>query len=651
MSKITQNNFTGGVINENAIGRIDTSAYYKSLQKAHNAFCLSQGGIIKREGLQLLDELSGKYTGKAGETRIIPFHFNDAQKYLFIFTEKRIDIYQVADTSGSNDWVLTMDGNTREFLWDDQSVWEDVETVNNLWIDDVQSITHIMTNTFTDKFTVKQIKEMTYTQRGDDTIIFHNDFPPLVIRRNGINSFVYEDFIYRGTKSDLEDFNNDFTNLELGDYPRLATETLDANGDSLDPKQYHYGKAKWNDIDGYPAYGAFFGGRLYCAGTKSEPISVWGSIAQKDNDFCAYNIKENKEDSAPIYNILDVNSLSKITGIYGGRSLQLFTTDAEYINISALITPLDSAWRQQSAYGSFPNVPLNTIHGNTIFIDRNHSVREFSYDWNVDAYNSNDLTTLATQLFKNPFRITRFRDTKHRMGNLLAILNDDGTLAIMNYNQQEGIAAWTSFETNNEIVDICSINDDLFLICADDDYASANYRLTLQSFNSSIPVYLDNWKKFHSKKKGDLLVWDQKQHGKECFLILDGIVQEPFIFDYYHQTFPRDCNEAYIGLSYGTVVKSLPLSSYKYDNQLDDKRIIKHKILVQDTPSFNINNEYVTSEYYDVDVFDEQNITSSKDTGIFEYWALGWDELKCFDITSNEPTKLNILKIETHLES
>lgn len=83
-----QTNFSGGVLSENAFGRIDTTLYNNGLKKGENIIIENPGGATRRPGTLFVKEFEEDYV------RLLPFTFNTQQVYLLVFTELRVDMFR-----------------------------------------------------------------------------------------------------------------------------------------------------------------------------------------------------------------------------------------------------------------------------------------------------------------------------------------------------------------------------------------------------------------------------------------------------------------------------------------------------------------------------------------------------------------------------
>ena len=499
------------------------------------------------------------------------------------------------------------------------------------------------------ELTPNVIAEMSVVQRGDVTILFHSDLQPKEIARTGFDTFTYG-------------------NLTL-----------------VSPKEKN-GTNVWSIAKGWPKYGTFFQGRLFVAGSKSYPLSVWGSKSQSYFDF-HIAVDQADADGSPIIDTIDSDKINIITGIYAGRNLQIFTTGAEFVNSAGLITPVNSSWQIQSRYGSNPNVPLDSVDGSTFYIDRTGAVREFIYDFNQDSHVSNDLTTLSAQLFKDPFRVNIIKSSPSELGRFTYVLNKNGTLAVLNFNRSEGIVAWVKFDTpSGKIIDIAAVDNEFYVIVL-----SSNGDLNLERLDlSERTTYFDSHAYAYGNKNvekcadgttsciktiggefGDEFKLDKiwctdciifrnvltpinkeidglnRFEGKEVSIILDGIYQGEQLVTGGKILITRFYKLIEIGLKFKSHIKTLPPTSPKFDMELNKKRIIKVKLYLYKSTGFYLNNDFIASSYFDIDSYDTSAVVR---TGVFEYWTLGWSILSSFTLSNDDPFGFNILKFETHID-
>jgi hypothetical protein len=502
----------------------------------------------------------------------------------------------------------------------------------------------------TPELTATIITEMSVIQRGDVTILLHGDLQPKEIARTGFDTFTY-------------------SNLALTS-PRESDGTTNV----------------WSAAKGWPKYGTFYQGRLFIAGSKSYPLTIWGSKSQSYFDFYI-DVAQADADGSPIADTIDSDKINVITGIFAGRNLQVFTTGAEFVNSTALITPINSSWQIQTRYGSSPNVPLDSLDGSTFYIDRTGAVREFIYDYNQDSHISNDLTTLASQLFNNPFRINIIKSSENNLGRFTYTLNSDGSLAVLNFNRTEGIVAWVKFTTpTGKIIDISAVDNELYILILSTKgeinlerldlsdkttfldshvYSYAPYPVETYSNGTTLcsntvggeygdeyllnGIWCDNCIMFYDTNTPfpQTITGLDRFEGQEVSVLMDGIYQGEFTVNGGQISTTRFYRLIEIGAKYKSHIKTLPIASADAPIDLNNKRIIKVKLYLFNSTGFYLDGAFIASNYFDIDNFDK---AATARTGVYEYWTLGWNTLSSFKLSNDDPYGFNLLKFETYID-
>ena len=425
---------------------------------------------------------------------------------------------------------------------------------------------------------------------------------------------------------------------------------------------------------------------MFCAGSTKYPLTVWGSKSQSYFEFTIEAARA-AEDGSPIADTIDSDKINQITGIFAGRNLQVFTTGAEFVNTSDIITPTNSAWHIQTRYGTNPGCSLDSLDGSTFYIDRNNAVREFIYDFNQDSFVSNDLTTLSTQLFNKPFRLEIVKSSQTSLGRYTYILNSDGTAAVLNFNKSEQVIAWVKFETPiGPVLDISVVDNEVYALikgtygvhleridlsdrstyldsfvygygdrtstsCGDGNLT--NCEDTLGGLNA-IDFNLDkiwcvNCKVFADPNTPPIvsLIGLDRFNNQEVSVILDGIYQGEQTVVNGSISINKIFTLIEVGKKFDSKMKTLPLSSLQGDITMANKRIIKIKLYLYKSSGFYLDDEFIPSSSFDIDNYDAQ---ATVKTGVFEYWTLGWDTLNTFTVSNADPIGFNILKFETHMD-
>ena len=84
---LEKNTFSTGELAPELWGRSDLSAYANGAARLRNVFIEPSGGVRRRPGIRLIDELDGP-------VRLITFEFNTTQTYLLAFGDRRAVVFE-----------------------------------------------------------------------------------------------------------------------------------------------------------------------------------------------------------------------------------------------------------------------------------------------------------------------------------------------------------------------------------------------------------------------------------------------------------------------------------------------------------------------------------------------------------------------------
>ena len=232
----------------------------------------------------------------------------------------------------------------------------------------------------------------------------------------------------------------------------------------------------WSDTRGWPKMGVLHQGRLWIGGTKSKPQSI---IASRSGSFFDF-FSEKGEDDEGIFITIDSREQTNIIDINPDRGLQVFCSGAEFLVKG--ITPSTIEVIAQTQHGSY-DLEVQSIDGATLFMDRNgNTLRQYLFSFNEDAYTSNDISVLSSQLVSNPVDMAILKGTTTEDSNWLFIVNSDGNAGVLNTMRNQdinGFTRWTS-PTNNTLKSCCTVEDELYVI-------------TSRIFGTSAINYLERW--------------------------------------------------------------------------------------------------------------------------------------------------------------
>lgn len=647
-----QTNFTSGELDPLIRARTDLKTYSNALEKATNVVCQPQGGITRRPGTRYISALPNSGTESAGNgVRLIPFEFSVSDSYMLCFTHNRMYVFK------NGALITNINGTGNPYL--------------------VTTITSAMLN------------EICWTQSADTLIVTHETLAPVRIVRGGSNStwtasalpfvsipkYAYTIAFTNPAatltpsavtgKVTLTASTGVFTSADVGQYinvmpqgrakivqyvsstvvnattefPFFNTSAI-ASGDWEVESGY---EPVWSVSRGYPRSVTFHQGRLYFAGSKSRPSTIWGSRVGQFFDFEAV---EGFDDDA-LEATLDTNTYNAIIDIVSGRDLQIFTTGGEfYVAQQGLdpITPSSFTVSTAGRNGSKPGVRVQLLDAGTLFIQRQgKALNEVSFSDTQLTYVTSKISLLSGHLLKNPKRMALRKAVDTDENDLLIITNElDGTLAVYSLLRMENVIAPSEYVTiNGQFLDA---SVDLTTI----------YTVVKRTINGTIQYYVelfDNDVLTDCAKTGGAASSITAAHlvGQNVNLILDGLVQaDETVGAGGAISIPRPSTTSYeVGLPMSVEARTMPVDlKIQTGTRIGfKKRIVEVNAMVYETQHLKINGIEVPFRTMDTAGILDNRIPEYTGTKTL-HGILGYTTEGKISITQTYPLKFTLLGME-----
>jgi len=163
--RVPLTNFSFGEVSPSLYSRTDSPIYNQSAQRVKNFFLRSEGGVVKRSGLQFLHKFTDITvdTTKTQQSRLLPFIFSDDEQYIISLQHQKIKIFQIDPSTGNVSFIRTI-------------------------TQDINSATLVFDHDY--------LHEYTYAQAGDVLFLAHNTFVPQQLVRTGLTTFQVEPFLF-----------------------------------------------------------------------------------------------------------------------------------------------------------------------------------------------------------------------------------------------------------------------------------------------------------------------------------------------------------------------------------------------------------------------------------------------------------------------
>ena len=252
----------------------------------------------------------------------------------------------------------------------------------------------------------------------------------------------------------------------------------------------------WNAANGWPRAITFHQDRLVLAGSPAYPPRFWFS---KTSDY--ENMTTGAGDDESFVITLLSGSVDMIYWLESQRRLVAGSNSGEWWlsgdGNDLIITPTSKQAQNDTKIGSIDHQPVNI--GNTIIMAQapGSKLREMTYDYDTDSYNSNDITILADHIFKgHSIKQMAYQQTPYQ---IVWVLRSDGTLFALTYMKEHEVVGWSEVETDGEIISIATIPGD-----PEDELWIAVNRV----INSTTKTFIERLKSFEFDTLSDAFMVD-----------------------------------------------------------------------------------------------------------------------------------------------
>lgn len=663
-----QSAFNSGVLDTRLLARIDTKQYFNGMAVGDNVLCLPQGGVKRRPGMVFIDDIGEEF-------RVIPFIFSNTQAYLMVFRNNAIDVYynDVYQTTVTTTYATaelmeiqyTQSGDTMIIVHENHapavlqrlgssSSWG----ISNITFDYIPQYDFDDASSPTPTSEVQRITFNSFTEGQDYKITV-----------GGIDTDNISYSASTSTNTDrLEAAINDLVNIVYGDvsvsYVSGTTYQITLSGSNAKDWQQITGRAvsgattanitgttttdgspreedAWSATRGWPRTVIFHEARLWFGGSKSLPITLWGS---RVSEFFNFDLGKSRDDQA-IDLTLDVDQYDSINCLFSNRHLQIFTASAEYYVPVSPVTPENLAIKRQSGFGAKQIMP-KVIDGATIYVQRTgRSLREFVFEFAEDAYISNTASLLAPILINNPVDLAISVGTTNEDANYVYLVNGDGTVAIFNTLRSQDVAGWSRWVTDGEIISICTVVDEVYFAVKRTINGVTKYYLE----EGNPDAFLDS-SVMYTTPGTDTLTGLGHLNGEECRVRADESVLNDVTPASGSVTIDRAATDsAEVGLFFQPIVTTMPVEGDTGGgtNLNGEKRIVNCMVYLQESLAVKVNDYTIPFRTFGAGVL---GTAVPPYTGKKEIYLLGWSKTAQITITQDVPAPLTLLGLSLEME-
>ena len=679
-----QTALTSGVLSPGLAARTDIQHYYQGMRRGINVICVKEGGARGRWGRQYIDDV-------AGNGRLIEFSFNTEQNYVLVFSALKLEIWQ-DDTK-----VTNINGGGLDYLvtpWSDVQALEFdyTQSADTLVImhEDVQTQTLVRTSAHTGwtlgAWTTANLPKFDFNDSDSPATVDHevdltfNSFSDGDRYKLELENFETPEIVYSSTdtaanarriKEELlllpptgfadtsiavvfsagTTYQITFTGESADDYEDMTGRNTDNTSASITLATTQAGSPRREEVisatRGYPKHPTFFESRLLAFGLKSLPQSMIGTVIGGFNPF-DFKLGTGLDDQG-IFVTLNTNEVNSFRAAYPGRHLQTFTSGGEFYFPDRPLTPAPSIPRQ-SRFGCAEGIRPVEIDGATIYVTRDRkTIREYLFLWAEEAYNATSLTVLASHLFNNIQDLDALTSTTDDEDSYLAVINGDGTGAILNTLRAQDIAAWTQDidRTGDNLKQATVVGDDIYYLVERQRDGATVYTLEKASYDTR----MDSSKKV-TTGLGLTTAGFSHLAGEVVQVLVDGAPVDDVTVSAAGEITLAEAPTVSLEAGYfnAPIIETMPLVvDIGFGPLLGvDKRIENIRVHVKDTLGLLINGVQVGDSKTGVTRF---GTLDAPFTGILEGGELGYTEDDAtITLTQEQPLPFHVLAIAGRLD-
>jgi len=452
------NSFSSGELSPRLMGRTDSPKYSAGCETMENFMALAHGGAKRRGGTRFINEVKNS----AHTVRLIPFEYSVDQTYVLEFGNNYIRFY-------TNGGQVQSSGSTYEIAT---------------------------------PYTHSQVNELQFAQNADVMWIVHPDHTPKKLTRLGHDNWTIASEVFK--KGPFLPVNQDesltlaftdttsatqnitasaalFNASHVGTDWLIDTDPGNSTGEvvwvrvnsytsttvvNITIKDLDYmpttvsptnlwQEAAFSTLRGFPSTVVFYEQRLWYAGTIHKPQTLWGSktgiyedfdLGAKASDGLSYAIASDR--------------VNNIKWMAATRVMIVGTSGGEFRitggNESA-ITPTNVDVRRQTSYGSKLGHPAY-VGSDVFFIQRSGTqVRNVSYKWESDSFQSDDITFLAEHITEGGLTALAY---SHVPDSILMGIRADGVLLMLTYEPTQEVIGWHRHTTDGQFKSLAVISED-----------------------------------------------------------------------------------------------------------------------------------------------------------------------------------------------
>lgn len=398
----------------------------------------------------------------------------------------------------------------------------------------------------------------------------------------------------------------------------------------------------FNAFDGYPRTGTLLQQRLWLAGTRAAPLSLWGSRSGLFFDFLPGTL-----DDSAVYKTVDSDENNVIQYLANGWGTLIILTYGNEFDmrggIEKPITQLNAQITKRSRWGSAACRP-EEMGTDMAFVQRSSkAVRVLTQEKIEGGFAANEVSVFSEHLLASGVVALSFEQNPE---SVLWHATADGNLLALTYNGEQATAAYTSCSTDGVVEWLATVP------AGDRDHTFALVRRTIngatkryiERLNWTAPPGQDSRKQVTGAASA---TWAGFGHleGKAVTVLADDIHVGSVTVSGGSITLPRTATKVSAGLPYVATIKLQAPEIGTGTGTAQGQAMSTHSVQARflNTIGCRVNDQIVAFQQFDGPLLDVAPTPFSGIKGIGEY---GWEQGESpLTITQDLPYPWTVLSI------
>ena len=346
-----------------------------------------------------------------------------------------------------------------------------------------------------------------------------------------------------------------------------------------------WSEGAWSARRGYPGAVTFYEDRLWFAGSRSRPQTLWASTSG-DYENHRYGTKD---DDALNYTI-NTQDMNTIHWLSPGKVLAVGTANGEFTlsatQISDPVTPTNVRIVPQTTFGSAEDVRPLKIGNVIIFLQRaKKKLREYVYNFETDSYVAANMNVLAEHITGPGLSDIAYQQEPYQIvwGACTC-----GTLIGMTYERQEEVVGWHRHTLGGDV-------ESLAVIPHWDGDQDVLFMIVRRTINGQTKRYVEYLEKYYDDEESfyvdsglsyngtpvTILSGLGHLEGEEVAVLVDGAVHPNVTVSSGSITLQYAGSVVNVGLPYTARLRTMPLEAGAADGVAMGKTMRVNNIVMR----------------------------------------------------------------------